>query len=524
MPFESAQLPGDDDNVVPFFEPRPPHAEIEEAPFDNQFQDFCLELHRDPELTTTTATIAAEYQRLFLSDRTWVLMPTGHRWSLKAVSGIPNFQRRAEVVQKLEQLVTLIGRTNQPFQWSAGESTSPLSTRVRNVLDQYLDEVHVCRLRIEPLLPPEARDANESENGQTHSIGIVVCEWFQPPASSFSETRWTAARNHAGTAIQNAFDWSQAPLAQKLRHWRRTATWHGPAKWAMLIAAVAGFAALAALIPMEFTINAVGEMKPVRQRHVFATSTGIVRAIAVSAGRDVSEGTTLLELDSPELELEIRRTDGDLRTTEKKIASLEASRLDFGLGSSDSTNQMNTLGGELKEQLQRRDNLRLELDLLHLRRDELKVVSPINGRVVTWDLEQLLAHRPVSRGQRLLTISDTEGPWELELRVADEDTSDLVAAMQANKSVPLDFVAITKPDMVHSTTLRSISDTVEIRSQGEAPTVLCRADLPGNLKESAVEGMSVRGRIHCGRRAAIVVLLDKFWRSVREHILFPLGW
>jgi multidrug efflux pump subunit AcrA (membrane-fusion protein) len=292
----------------------------------------------------------------------------------------------------------------------------------------------------------------------------------------------------------------------------------------MLLAAFTVVAALGALIPMEFTIHAMGEMKPVRQRHVFATSTGIVRTIAVTAGRDVSEGGTLLELDSPELELEIRRTDGDLRTTEKKITSLEASRLDFGLGSSDSTNQMNTLGGELKEQLQRRDNLRLELDLLHLRRDELKVVSPINGRVVTWDLEQLLSHRPVSRGQRLLTISDTEGPWELELRVADEDTSDLVTALQANKSVPLDFVAITKPEVVHSTTLRSISDTVEIRSQGESPTVLCRADLPENLKESAVEGMSVRGRIHCGRRAAIVVLLDKFWRSVREHILFPWGW
>jgi len=85
-------------------------------------------------------------------------------------------------------------------------------------------------------------------------------------------------------------------------------------------------------------------------------------------------------------------------------------------------------------------------------------------------------------------------------------------------------VAITKPEVVHSTTLRSISDTVEIRSQGESPTVLCRADLPESLKESAVEGMSVRGRIQCGRRAAIVVLLDKFWRSVREHILFPWGW
>ena len=524
MPFESAQLPGGDENGVPFFDPPQPHVNIDETPFDTQFQDFCLELHREPELTTTTATIAAEYQRLFRSDRTWVLMPTGHRWSLKAVSGIPNFQRRAEVVQKLEQLVTLIGRANQPFQWSAGESTSQLPLRVRNVLDQYLDEVHVCCLRIEPLLPPEARDPVETDNSPPKCLGIVVCEWFQPPAISVSEKQWTAARDHAGTAIRNAFDWSQAPISQKLRQWRRTANWSGPAKWGILFSTLTVVAGLGALIPIQFTINAVGEMKPVRQRHVFATSTGIVRAIAVTAGKDVSEGTTLLELDSPELELEIRRTDGDLRTTEKKIASIEASRLDFGLGSTDSNNQMNTLGGELKEQLQRRDNLRLELDLLLLRRDELKIVSPIKGRVVTWDLEQLLSHRPVSRGQRLLTISDTEGPWELELRVADEDTSNLVRAMQVSKSVPIDFVAITKPEKAHSTTLRSISDTVEIRSQGEAPTVLCRADLPENLKESAVEGMSVRGRIHCGRRAAIVVLLDKLWRSVREHILFPLGW
>ena len=512
------------DASLPFFDSQFTRELLVERRFDRQFQDFCRELHVDPTIATTPATIATEFQRLFQTDRNWVLMPSGSRWRVKAAGGIPSFQRRSAVIRKLEKLVALTVRTKQPFRWSAGQSTSNLLPRVLRAFDQYLDEVHVVAIRIEPLLQPDAREVADGEPTRARVIGIVVCEWFQPAEQTFEESRWKAARQQAAIAIQNASDWSRAPIARLLRNWRRTRSWKFVAGWGTAITVIGVAVVFGASMPMEFTIDAMGELHPVRQRHVFATTAGIVRKIAATTGAEVSEGTTLLELDSPELELEIRRTGGELQTTEKRIASIEASRLDFGFNAPDSASQMNTLAGELKEQRQKLENLRRELELLSSRRDELKIVSPIKGRVVTWDLERQLLQRPVSRGQRLLTVSDTAGPWELELRVNDNDTNDLYNTMQANESVSLDFVAVTMPERVHSTKLKSVSNTVEIRSQGDAPSLLCRADVPDTLGDSAVEGMSVRGRIHCGQRAAVVVLFTKLWRAVQEHVLFPWGW
>lgn len=492
--------------------------------FDGAFEESCCELHRDPSLNTTPPVIAAEFLRMFQSDRTWVLMPKGYRWRVKAVGGVPGFQRRASVVRKLEKLVATVARTKQSFLWSAGKADNQLGPRLRRTLDQYLDEVHVGNLRIEPLFRVDSQNPGRPESSSKSVIGAIVCEWYQPSHFSTLESRWKLACQQAQLALQNAWDWSRAPVARTLRGWRRKRSWFQIFGWSIATVLVLAALTLAALTPIDFTISAMGELQPTLRRHVFATSTGIVRQLSVTSGAKVAEGAPLLELDSPELELEIRRAEGELQTTEKKLTSIEASRLDFGASQPDSSVQINTLAGEWKEQQQKRDNLRRELELLAQRRSELKVISPIQGRVVTWDLERSLAHRPVARGQRLLTISDTEGPWEVALRVADEDTSDLFQVMKEKQRVPIDFIAITMPQQVFKTELKSLSKTVEIHSPGDPPSLLCLADAPESLWKSAVEGMSVRGRLHCGQRPAIHVLFHKFWRAIREHVLFQWGW
>lgn len=494
-----------------------------ERQFADRFEEFCRQVHADPALSTTPSIVAVEYQRLFGSDRTWVLIPTGSSWSVQAVGGIPEFQRRASVVQKLQTLTALVVRSGESFHWAVGKPTTELSPRVRQALEEYLDETHVAELRMEAL----ARTGQQTEADGPLSnvtIGAVVCEWFQPATNRVAERIWTTVRQQAAIALQNAGDWSRLPFSESLRRWQRGHVLRRLTGRVAISIALLAVLMLLSLIPVQFTIDAMGELQPVRRRHVFASSAGIVRSLAVNTGTEVAEGATLLELDSPELEMEIRRTEGELQTVEKKIAAIEASRLDFVSSSPETASQINMLAGELKEQRQRRDNLNRELELLSLRRKDLTVTSPIKGRVVTWDLERLLSRRPVSRGQKLMTVSDTEGPWELELRVNDEDTSDLYAAMKNNSNVPVEFVAVTMPERVYSTTLTSISDTLEIRSVGQPATLLCRADLPEALNASAVEGMSVRGRIQCGRRSVASVMFTKVWRVLRERILFPWGW
>lgn len=510
--------------VLPYFEAKFTRDLLREKSIERRFQEFNRSLHFEPSLSTTPSTVATEYLRFFEPDRTWVILRSSYRWKVKAVGGIPGFQRRADVVRKLERLVGLIARSNEPYVWSAGEVVQTVSPRFRKALDTYLDEAHVSKLRVEPLIPSRQSEDTLPGNRRESAIGFVVCEWFQPVAEEIDEGHWQIAREQCALAIRNATDWSEAPVALAMRRWRRGHSWKRATGWGMILAGLAVAAFFAAAIPLEYTIDATGEMLPVQRRHVFATSPGIIRVLNVNSGATVTQGQTLLEMDSPELELEIRRTEGELQTTDKRISAIEASRLDFGVTSSDSVSQINSLAGELKELRQKRENFGRELETLNQRRDELKVLSPIQGHVVTWDLERTLARRPVTRGQRLLTVSDNDGPWELQLRVRDDDTSDLFAAMKKNRNVPIEFVIVTLPEAVHATVLKSTSETVEIRIPGEDPTLLCRAEVPEALKQSAVEGMSVRSRIHCGRRPAIVVAFTKLWRTIREQILFPWGW
>ena len=65
--------------------------------------------------------------------------------------------------------------------------------------------------------------------------------------------------------------------------------------------------------------------------------------------------------------------------------------------------------------------------VLRARQEELTLRSPLTGHI-TWDVEQLLAARPVQRGQALLTVANVDGPWILELQVPDDEAGYLLDA------------------------------------------------------------------------------------------------
>jgi hypothetical protein len=186
--------------------------------------------------------------------------------------------------------------------------------------------------------------------------------------------------------------------------------------------------------------------------------------------------------------------------------------------------QLNSLAGELSEQVQRQENLTRELGLLTTRQSQLEITSPIAGQIVTWDLDRLLTRRPVERGQRLMTVADTRGPWHVELRVADEDSYDLSEELRQGRQPTLEFIVVTMPGVVRSTAVSKISESVEIRSPGAEPTLLCIAEVSQDVAADAAAGLGVRGRIHCGKQAAIVVGFRKLWRAIQQHVLFPWGY
>src|SRR5690606_27395099 len=106
------------------------------------------------------------------------------------------------------------------------------------------------------------------------------------------------------------------------------------------------------------------------------------------------------------------------------------------------------LMGERLETKKMIDGLRERLKILEERRARLTVRAPKAGRVATFQLEQKLRGRPVSRNDMLLEIMDETGPWRLEVDVpADRDghLSDGVKRLKT-ENLPVEYILATRPE------------------------------------------------------------------------------
>ena len=73
-------------------------------------------------------------------------------------------------------------------------------------------------------------------------------------------------------------------------------------------------------------------------------------------------------------------------------------------------NTIYQLAAEQEELRQLLASQQEQLAILRGQREKLTLRSPIDGEVLTWDLEQTLSDRPVQRGQLLLSVGDLDGP------------------------------------------------------------------------------------------------------------------
>src|SRR5690606_32878536 len=143
------------------------------------------------------------------------------------------------------------------------------------------------------------------------------------------------------------------------------------------------------VVPADLTISGTGVLRPERQQDLFAGSDGLIEEIHVVTGSNVTRGDQVISLRSPELDLKMSEGTGQLQTIRQQISDLEKLRTDPRR-----TSTLQESGNELaarREELKSVESGLLEqLELLRLRFDELKLTSPLDGTVITSDVDQLL--------------------------------------------------------------------------------------------------------------------------------------
>ncbi len=505
----------------------------------SQLDQFTRVAHRSLDPRETAYVIANEGRRLLECDRVSVAIKKGRRCYIEAVSGQDTFDKRSTTVQLLGEVATAVAAAGEPV-WYTGD-TSDLPPQVEDSMQAYVDEAHSKTVAVVPLFrtQPEPKAGDTAPPAPPVVIGCLIVEQIEdsrPREGLLART--DVVSEHSSTALANALEYHGLFL---LPLWKQL----GKARWvlqartlpktiAVAIAAVALLLWLG-LYPAEFWLTGKGTLQPAIKREVFAGIDGVVMDVKPKHGEMVDQHALLAEMRNTDLEVQITDITGQRTTTQAQILATQRALLDE---KRIEVAERHRLSGQLLQYKKTFDSLGEQLKLLYQKKEELKVKSPIKGQVVTWQVRENLIHRPVQRGQILMTIADPAGDWELEINMPEnrmgyiaievEQRERLIKEGKLSKEeavLPVEYILATKPGSSYEGGVKEIEVGAAVKGE-EGNTVLVRVAID---KQKLLEdghdlrpGATVTTKIYCGRASIGYVWLHDLIAFVQTKILFPL--
>lgn len=475
---------------------------------------FVASVHEGLDPKATAYTMSNDGRTLIDCDRMTVLL--GRRPRVTSVSGVDAVQRRASSMRKLEKLVRRVVRGRDPLWYF--DTSAELPRELEEPLQAYLDESPARMLAVVPLWEPGTEDTR-----RPRLLGAIVAERFDAAVErgAFRERVETVAL-HSAPALANANQHRNLPLlwlnqlvagvlgAFGLRRLPKTLAILG-----VIAAIVCGLV----FVPMDFTIEGRAELQPRTRREVFASAKGVVDQIDVDHGDPVAAEGLVAQLEDPELDYEFEKLTGELNTALQELDGVKTALLADNPTNAEAFLQYQRLTSEQKELETRIEGLRKQQTVLEARRRELRVLSPIDGHVLTWEARKTLLGQPVDRGQPLMTVADLGGDWIVEIHVPDHRIGHVLAANEESEEpLEVEFVLATEPDVTYRGKVERIAMTSEF--DGEDSTVMVTVSIDKDEIAQLRPGATVVPRIHCGRRSVGYVWLHEIWETVRMRLLF----
>lgn len=488
-----------------------------------QLEQFTRAVHGSLDVRETAAVIANEGRRLIGCDRVSVALTSGRRCRIEAVSGLDALDRRAAEVRALSTLAQRVVAAGEPLFYSGDDSQ--LAPQVERALHEYLDRAHAASVAVIPLAPAEEepREAGRRPPRRKAALGALVVERFKERHfDEPTQRRIDTVAQHGGLALAKAQEHSRLFL---LPLWKAL----GRAKWVLeartlpsaLLAAIVVAAAVAAMFvtPKDFTLAARGALQPVHKRHIFAGIDGVVIAAQVEHEQSVAAGQELIRLRNTDLEVEIATLLGQRTTTQEQILSIQRTLLDNPRLSPE---ERERLSGRLLELQESAAAVERQLTLVRQKEEQLVIRSPLAGQVVTWRAKDKLMHRPIERGQALVTVIDPAGSWELELRLPERRVGHLLRARHdLGDDLQVRYYLATHPGEEFQ------GRVVEVHRLAETPTddgntVLVRVAIDRDALPDLRPGATVNARVHCGQRPLGYVWLHELIEAIQAKIVFWL--
>ena len=499
-----------------------------------QLEHFTQAVHASLDPLRTAYTVVNEGRRLIECDRVSLAITRGRKCRIEAISHQDTIDRRSNIVVLLSQLATRVVATGEPL-WYVG-NTEDMPPQVEEAIHHYVDESHAKVVGVLPLLKPldqEREAGDEEEEEEDTVVGALIVEQFdQTSLSDRVRKRVEVVKDHAASAMANALEHDGIflmPVWRTIGKWR----WIVRAKTLPKTAAVAaliGMLILALiLIPIDFEIEARGQLRPADRQDIFVEEGGLINEIYpnIHHGTRVQKGQPLLKLSSLDLEGQLTDIQGQLNATGEQLRWINNS---LAGGSDDlPLSERHRLRGQQMQLQKTSQSLSKQLDVLHEKEKRLVIKSPMSGQIVTWDVRQRLYGRTVEPGQIVLSVAQPEKDWELELEVPDDKIGYIaereveLATETPPRTITVTYILATEPDREMEGKIKEIQQTAEVRKdQDNTVLVLVKIDRDLIDPQQLRMGTSVSGKLDCGRRSIGFVLFHDLMAWIQTKILFRL--
>lgn len=417
--------------------------------------------------------VAGELVDLLGCERIGIARGGSRRLKLEAVSGTMQIERRSQGNWSLLAFLRETTSTGVPMAWPTtpfdGPALLPASEQ-RNLLERYsVDQAIAFPLR--------------------RADGEIVGAWaaLWKAESPWSEERirmMEAVSPHLASMTVLLNDALPAGVRGKFRRFFRRAS---KAKQALALALPLVALGLF-LIPVPHRVGAPARLTATDSRQVAAPFPGRLEEVFVKPGDTVEEGDLLARLDGREIGWRLAEAVAKRESALKRRDQAKAAK-----------DVSETQMAEYEQEA-----LGLEVELLRYRRDHLEIRSPVNGLVLSGDLERSRGV-PVETGQKLYEIAPLDR-MKLEMAVPDEDVH------WVEPGLPIELRLESRPGESLVGEVEEVYPVAEVKD-GENVYVSL-ATFPndsGRLRP----GMRGRVKITSGWKPLGWVLFHKPWNYVR---------
>ncbi|TWU58680.1 HlyD family secretion protein [Rubripirellula tenax] len=495
-----------------------------------QADSFARASHESLDLKETCYIVANEGRRLIGCDRVSVAIKKGRKCVVQAISGQDTIENRSNIVTALNNLATRVVAAGEPL-WHDG-STEDLPPQIEEALEDYVDESYGRNIVVLPLREPERKlgmgeeagaagtiDRDNAHRGEV--IGALIVEQIEsdiPP--EIYKARVDLVYEHGTRAIANSRAHTNLflmPLWRTLGH----ATWIIRArtlpKTLAAIAAIGLVAAGLVFVPKDFNLEAEGTLKPEVRREVFAPIDGEVIEVRADHNQAVAKDEILVVLRNPEMEVQLTEIRGQILTALAEQTRVEGQ---LGLRRQLDASEKRALEAEQNELKVKHRVLLDKLKLQEERQKDLVIRSPIDGVVVSWDVEKMLRSRPIMTGQVLLEVADLTQPMYLELDLPEKREGHLDQYVAANKlnqpdsTLKVSYILATDPDKPLDAVMpvNTISTRAEANEEHGAIIKMRAVPEQEPLRElSPRPGAKVIAKVYCGRRSSGFVFFHEIF-------------